>query len=987
MAIREGQQVDTLPVQLYVADPTTGNPVRVSGGDLTIITGGLVPRGTYNAGTDYSVGDSVDYNGSSYVMFNDAPAGTLPTNTTYWQVLAEKGTTGADSTVPGPQGDPGNDGRVYEVHAGDNITVDNTDPANPIVSSTATGKTEYTLNVSYSLYPSWSYTTTYNVDDQINYYGTYYQSLQDENLNNTPTEGDFWTVIGTDVESTPGGSAYNPYFVGTNSEDELMLRSDNALGRTYIIFDSTIVTKHVKVWLGNIQGGSNGLFVGIRNANSYDSSELSNFNGEIGYSFSGSSGKYFEMDYYAEDPHFILDGLGLTGHSISNVRLVGGHDELEGYYELYTNSSAEYNALTQGQNADLYHSHALEYHNHQAGIEGYPTITEGTSGNAGKVSVATGEVWFFTDAERDVMELHTIATSGWLAPADETTSYVCADRDTNTWTLITDISNIDYLRYVPYFIVFKRSGSSNLHHQVISLPAHGEVENNHERVLRCSKYDREPGALENISVDASLNITASGGGVWATNYRYEILPITTATRQFKCYQTNGTWTVTSNTSPVVNNTQWNDTAVGYDDLDDGYWNITYLYRGIEDQDHCYTVIGTSQYATSELAQADNHLPEVPTLISSHTMFIGRIITQKNATSDYIIESAFTTVFAASSAVSAHNSLSGIQGGVSGQYYHLTSAQNTVVGNTSGTNSGDVTLNSPNHGLGLAGQTLTLGTPSTCTNETSNAVTTTTHTHAISGFATGTGSASGTNTGDQDLSGLMVKANNLSDVSNAQTARNNILPSKTGNANKHLRVNAGETDYELVTLAGGGDLVSTNNLSDVSSAPTALSNLIGSFTGNGTKVVRVNSGETDLEYATLASGGGDGGFAFKYAFDTSTSGTPSTGTIQYNNSTPASATLMYIYETDANSVAIDSYLDMFTSRDWLMLANADKSKYHVYKVQGPYSSGSNIDTVPVTYQFGTGTFTNAETVYFCFGQGGFETRLGLSIQMSRTNYTM
>lgn len=59
------------------------------------IPSGLVPKGAYNAGTDYAVGDSVDYNGSSYVMFVDAVAGTLPTDTTKWQVLANKGATGA----------------------------------------------------------------------------------------------------------------------------------------------------------------------------------------------------------------------------------------------------------------------------------------------------------------------------------------------------------------------------------------------------------------------------------------------------------------------------------------------------------------------------------------------------------------------------------------------------------------------------------------------------------------------------------------------------------------------------------------------------------------------------------------------------------------------------------------------------------------------------------------------------------------------------
>jgi len=69
----------------------------------TIITGGLVPKGTYNAGTDYSVGDSVDYNGSSYVMFIDAVAGTLPTDTTKWQVIANKGDIGPTGPT-GPTG-------------------------------------------------------------------------------------------------------------------------------------------------------------------------------------------------------------------------------------------------------------------------------------------------------------------------------------------------------------------------------------------------------------------------------------------------------------------------------------------------------------------------------------------------------------------------------------------------------------------------------------------------------------------------------------------------------------------------------------------------------------------------------------------------------------------------------------------------------------------------------------------------------------------
>lgn len=56
---------------------------------FVFISGGLIARGEYDAATDYGVGDCVSYLGSSYVMYSDATAGTVPTNTTYWQVISQ----------------------------------------------------------------------------------------------------------------------------------------------------------------------------------------------------------------------------------------------------------------------------------------------------------------------------------------------------------------------------------------------------------------------------------------------------------------------------------------------------------------------------------------------------------------------------------------------------------------------------------------------------------------------------------------------------------------------------------------------------------------------------------------------------------------------------------------------------------------------------------------------------------------------------------
>lgn len=60
-----------------------------------VVASGLNPTGAYNGATAYNKGDSVSYNGSSYVAIQST-TGNLPTNTTYWQVLAQEGANGTN---------------------------------------------------------------------------------------------------------------------------------------------------------------------------------------------------------------------------------------------------------------------------------------------------------------------------------------------------------------------------------------------------------------------------------------------------------------------------------------------------------------------------------------------------------------------------------------------------------------------------------------------------------------------------------------------------------------------------------------------------------------------------------------------------------------------------------------------------------------------------------------------------------------------------
>ena len=66
----------------------------------------FVSRGTYNNSTQYYLFDLVDYNGSSYIAKENS-LGNLPTNTQYWQLIAEKGNTG-NTGQTGPVGPTGN---------------------------------------------------------------------------------------------------------------------------------------------------------------------------------------------------------------------------------------------------------------------------------------------------------------------------------------------------------------------------------------------------------------------------------------------------------------------------------------------------------------------------------------------------------------------------------------------------------------------------------------------------------------------------------------------------------------------------------------------------------------------------------------------------------------------------------------------------------------------------------------------------------------
>jgi hypothetical protein len=106
----QGNVDSQFPAQISVASVATGDP----GTDASVVNVGTPG----NARLQFTIP-----RGAQGLQGNTGPQG----------IQGETGPAGADSTVPGPAGA---DGVVQSLVAGSNITIDATDPANPIINST-----------------------------------------------------------------------------------------------------------------------------------------------------------------------------------------------------------------------------------------------------------------------------------------------------------------------------------------------------------------------------------------------------------------------------------------------------------------------------------------------------------------------------------------------------------------------------------------------------------------------------------------------------------------------------------------------------------------------------------------------------------------------------------------------------------------------------------------------------------------------------------
>ena len=306
-----------------------------------------------------------------------------------------------------------------------------------------------------------------------------------------------------------------------------------------------------------------------------------------------------------------------------------------------------------------------------------PTITN-AAGVA--ISVTSADVLIRSSAlwggdER--LYRRTVPANTALAVTDNALNYIYVTWNAGSpiYAATTDRSLLTHSLNIPVGRIEMSSGS--IEYSVLyGFLSKGAVVRNIDRIMRINNdggIQRESGL--GISETATRVVNIGSGYIWFGLNRLPLDAIVMGAvgvvSQLK-YHSGGVWT--SSTITQYNNSQY-DNGTNLVSLGVGRYAVNWIYRNIVTNE-IDIVLGNGNYTLSQ-AEASQRPPR-PSAIDAFYVLCGRIISQNGATSATVIENISSTIFN-QAAVSVHNDLSAIQGGTTGEYYHMTSAQHSALG--------------------------------------------------------------------------------------------------------------------------------------------------------------------------------------------------------------------------------------------------------------------------------------------------------------------
>lgn len=222
------------------------------------------------------------------------------------------------------------------------------------------------------------------------------------------------------------------------------------------------------------------------------------------------------------------------------------------------------------------------------------------------------------------------------------------------------------------------------------------------RMNEVMPFDHASGGVS--SDGGSLAIDVSAGVWWAGLNRFTTTAVDTSIDQYtRWYNPAGGWTAVTGQT-VIDNEQY-DNAGTLTNLGVNDYGVHWIYLDVNGNVH--TIYGTQSHNTVTAAEGEAPPTTIPDeLQEGHGRLIGRAIVGDGDAQLTSVDSVLNNTLTFAGGISDHNSLNGLQGGTTDDYQHLTSAQLTVVQNTSNTNSGDVSLAGTPDYITISGQVIT-----------------------------------------------------------------------------------------------------------------------------------------------------------------------------------------------------------------------------------------------------------------------------------------
>lgn len=308
-----------------------------------------------------------------------------------------------------------------------------------------------------------------------------------------------------------------------------------------------------------------------------------------------------------------------------------------------------------------------------AGVVSGCAVTD--NGN-GTVAVSAGEALLrLTSTPSGDLVSMVIPASPTVALTDGAVNYIYADYNAGVPTVqvATSTTAYDCLSKCIIAYVFRSGTDLTIYDQTQQ-----NVDANRSTRRRFIDTENQTRVLGGsvIGSASALTVSVTSGAAYRGLKRYDHAAVdTSVSGSFTYWYRNGAggWTsVVSSTS--IDNLQYDNGSGTLATLANNNFGVHWAYIvTASNKSTLHIVYGQSSYTSTtwQTSQAPTALP--PHLQIS--MLLGRYVVAKSGTTFTAIQSAFNNSFGGSS-VSAHNDLSGIQGGAVNDYYHMTSAQQT-----------------------------------------------------------------------------------------------------------------------------------------------------------------------------------------------------------------------------------------------------------------------------------------------------------------------